>query len=165
MKLYEAMNSRRSVRKYKPDPVPRDTLEKIIAAAMSAPSGNNEQGWIFVAVDDRAMKGKIAEAAQWGRFIEEAGACVAIFCDRNAPCEVEDCSAATENLLLAAVAEGLGACWVNSYREEHAPAVEELLNCPYTHELVVLVAVGAPAGETPVPKKKTLEECLRWNGF
>lgn len=165
MKLYEAMNMRRSVRRFKTDPVPRDTLEKIVAAAMSAPTGNNAQGWMFVVVDDCETKRKIAAATQWGKYIAEAGACVAIFCDRNAPCVVEDCSAATENLMLAAVAEGLGTCWVNSYHIEHAPAVEKLLECPYTHELVVLVAVGVPAGETPVPKKKSLEECLRWNGF
>jgi nitroreductase len=165
MKLYEAMNKRRSVRKFKNDSIPKESLEKIVAAAMSAPSGNNTQGWVFVVVDDCDLKRKISNATQWGRHIADAGACVAIFCDRNAICLVEDCAAATENLMLAAVAEGLGTCWVNSHHMEHTAEVERLLSCPYTHELVVLVAVGVPAGETPVPKKKALEDVIRWNGF
>jgi nitroreductase len=80
-------------------------------------------------------------------------------------CVVEDSSAAVENILLAATAEGLGSCWVASYRNEHSEPVGRLLGCPASHELVALVAVGVPDGEPPKPDKKRLEEVLRWNGF
>lgn len=165
MNLYDAMKKRRSVRKFKPEPVSRETLAKLVEAAMLAPSGCNAQGWVFVVVDDPAMKAKVAEACKWGRFIGQAAACVAIFCDKTSICLVEDCAAATENLMLAAVAEGLGTCWVNSHKLPHAPVIEKLLGCPASHELAVLVAVGVPDGEPQKPDKKGIEEVLRWNRF
>lgn len=165
MHLYQAMKKRRSVRRFTLDAVPRRKLEKLVEAAILAPSGCNTQGWVFVVVDDPKTKGMIADVCKWGRFIKEAAACVAIFCDKSAPCVVEDCSAATENLMLAAVAEGLGTCWVNSHGLPHAADIERLLRCPESHELVVLAAVGVPEGETPAPDKKGIEEVLRWNRF
>lgn len=166
MDIYEAIARRRSVRKYKKgEALPRETLERLVDAGAKAPSGGNQQGWVFVAVDDPAVKAEIAEYAKYGRHIGDAGACIAIFCNRQALCIVEDCSAAAENIMLAAAAEGLGTCWVNSYHIGHAKEVERLLGCPPTHELVVLLAVGVPAGETPAPGKKRLEEVLRWNKF
>lgn len=165
MNLYDAMKKRRSVRRFTLDAVPRRKLEKLVSAAMLAPSGCNAQGWVFVVVDDRAVKQKVAEVCKWGRFIGEAAACIAIFCDKSSICLVEDCAAATENLMLAAVAEGLGTCWVNSHGLEHAPVIERLLGCPESHELAVLLAVGVPEGVTLAPEKKGIEEVLRWNRF
>ncbi len=165
MNLYDAMRKRRSVRKFKPEPVSRETLAKLVEAATLAPSGCNAQGWVFVVVDDPKMKAKVAQECKWGRFIGEAAACVAVFCDKSSICLIEDCSAATENMILAAVAEGLGTCWVNSHGLPHAPAIEKLLGCPASHELAVLLAVGVPDGEPQKPQKKALEEVLRWNRF
>lgn len=165
MELYGLMGKRRSVRKYSKDPVPRETLQKLIDAGIKAPTGCNHQGWVFVAVDDAAVKAKVAKLARYGRFIADAGACIAIFCDREAPCVVEDCSAATENIMLAAVNEGLGTCWIHSHGQSHAAAVEKLLGCPATHELVVLMAVGVPEEVPASPEKKSLTEVLRWNRF
>jgi nitroreductase len=165
MDIFDAIAKRRSVRKYKGGAIPRATLEKLIQAGAMAPSGCNQQGWVFVAVDDPAIREQIAKMAGNGRFIAQAGACIAIFCDRQSLCIVEDCSAATENIMLAATAEGLGTCWVNSHGLGHAAGVEKLLGCPPTHELVVLMAVGVPDGKTPAPQKKALSEVLRWNQF
>lgn len=165
MTLRDAMENRRSVRRYRPDAVPRETLERLVSAAILAPSGCNAQGWVFVVVDDPETKGRVAAATQYGRFIADAGACVAVFCDRRSPCAVEDCAAATENMMLAAVEEGLGTCWVHSHGVGHATAVEKLLDCPPTHELMVLMAVGVPEGTPVKPVKKALGEVLRWNGF
>jgi nitroreductase len=165
MDLYDAMKKRRSVRKFRAEAVSRETLEKLVAAAILAPSGCNAQGWVFVVVDDPSARRKIAAACKWGRFIGDAAACVAVFCDKTTLCLVEDCAAATENLMLAAVAEGLGTCWVNSHKLPHAPAIERLLGCPESHELAVLIAVGVPEEIPASPEKKPLGAVLRWNKF
>lgn len=165
MYIYEAIENRRSVRKYRKDCVLRETLERIVKAGTAAPTGGNQQGWVFVVVDDPAIKAKIADIAKYGRYIADAGACIAVFCDRQAMCVVEDCSAAVENMLLAATAEGLGSCWVAAYQNSNSEPVGRLLGCPASHELVALVAVGVPDGEPPKPNKKRLDEVLRWNGF
>jgi nitroreductase len=165
MDIYEAIEKRRSVRKYRKDAVPREALERLIKAGAAAPTGGNQQGWVFVVIDDEAVKAKVARIAKYGRYIADAGACVAVFCDKKAMCALEDCSAAVENILLAAVAEGLGACWVGSYQNENAEPVGKLLGCPASHELMALVAVGVPEGETPLPNKKKLYDVLRWNKF
>lgn len=165
MNLFDIMEKRRSVRRYWPDPVPRAKLEKLIEAAMLAPTGFNKQGWVFVAVDDPATKKQVADACKWGGFIAQAGACIAIFYDKSSSLLVEDSAAAAENIILAAVAEGLGTCWVNSHHLEHAAEIERLLGCPQTHELTVLLAVGVPDGKTDKPSKKFIAEVLRWNKF
>ena len=89
MTLYEAMDARRSVRRFKTDPIPRATLTKLIQYAAKAPSGCNDQGWVFVVVDDLATKAKVADITEWGKFIADAGACIAIFCDKEATCVVD----------------------------------------------------------------------------
>ncbi len=165
MDLYALMARRRSVRRYKKEPVPRETLERLVDAATKAPSGCNQQGWVFVVADDPAVKAQIAKLARYGRFIADAGACIAIFCGKETLCLVEDCAAAAQNIMLAAVAEGLGTCWVNSHGLPHSAGVEKLLGCPPTHELAVLLAVGVPEEIPASPHKKPLEEVLRWNRF
>lgn len=163
--MYELMAKRRSVRRYKKERVPRETLAKLVDAGIKAPTGCNQQGWVFVAVDDPEIKAEVAKLTRYGRFIADAGACIAIFCDRNTLCLVEDCAAATQNIMLAAVAEGLGTCWVNSHGLPHAAGVEKLLGCPPSHKLVVLMAVGVPEEIPASPEKKPLADVLRWNRF
>ena len=165
MDIYQAIEARRSVREYQNSPIPRKTLQKIIECGPKAPSGMNDQGWIFVVVDDPALKAKVAENAPYGRFILDAGACVVIFCDKEACAPVEDCSAAVQNIMLAAVAEGLGTCWVGSHQNDTSRGLEEALGCPDTHEVVALVALGLPAAVPPAPEKKAMNEVIRWNGF
>ncbi len=165
MTVYEAAEARRSVRKYRGTPIPRPTLQKIVECGPKAPSGMNDQGWVFVIVDDITMKNAVAAASPYGGHIADAGACVAIFCRKDVCTPVEDCCAAAENIILAATAEGLGTCWINSYRKENAKVIQSLLGCPDTHELVVLMALGVPAEVPPSPNKKPMEEVIHWNEF
>ena len=158
------MKSRRSIRRYEPRPVPREALLEILDCARLAPSGYNLQHWRFVCVTDAAVKGRIAAAALYGRFINEAGACIAVLGERDAECLVEDCCAATENIIIAAQAFGLGTCWVNSLRKEHSADVKRILEVPEGYELVSLITVGYPA-ECPTAAKKTLDEVTRWEKF
>ena len=82
MNLYEAITARRSVRRYRRDPVSREVLQKLVEAGAAAPTGGNKQGWVFVAVDDPDVKAGVANIAQYGRFIADAGACIAVFCNK-----------------------------------------------------------------------------------
>lgn len=162
----EVIKSRVSVRKYEPKPIPREALEDIIDCARLAPSGRNEQAWAFVVTTQPELLGKLADLCRYGRFIREAGACVSVFCRKDALCQVEDACAATENIIIAAQAHGLGTCWVNSHRKSHSAEVEELLGCPEGQELVTMLSVGYPVAAEIVRKpKKQLGEVLRWETF
>jgi nitroreductase len=165
MEFYEVLQSRRSVRQYKNQKVDRKVLEKLIDSARIAPSGVNRQEWKFVVVDDEDLKGKIAEACDYGKFIAQASVCIAVCSHTGAVTPVEDCAAACENIMLSAVAEGLGTCWVGSRNNKHTETVEALIRCPQGWELMALLAVGVPQEALP-PRadKKRLEDVLVWNG-
>lgn len=165
MDLISVIKSRRSVRKYLDKEIPREILEDIVDCGRLAPSGYNKQPWIFVVVVDKEIKEKIASASTSGKFIKDAGACIAVFCEKTAETALEDACAATENMIISAQAYGLGTCWVNTYKKSHSPKIKEILNCPEDMELMTLIAVGYPSEEPKNPPKKNLDEVLRWNSF
>lgn len=166
MDALEAIKTRTSVRAFLPDPLPEGALEELVDCARLAPTGYNRQAWAFVAVTEPGRRAEIAAAARYGRFIAEAPACIAVLFGKDAITPLEDACAATENILVAARALGLGACWVNSHRKEHSERVKELLRCPPDYELAALVAVGRPAPATPRDRaKKPLSEVLRRETF
>ena len=164
MDVLDAIKSRVSIRRYKNIPVTKEVLSDIVDCARLAPSGYNHQSWIFVVVTDSNIKGSIAEAAQWGRFIKDAGACIAVFCKVGEETMVEDGCAATENMIIAARAYDLGTCWVNSYKKSHSEKVKTILKCPAGYELITLLAIGYHEQQKS-PPKKPLEEVIRWDGF
>lgn len=165
MDAIEAIKSRRSVRRYSAIPIQDEVLEDIIDCARLAPTGHNEQPWVFIAITDPAVRARIAKEAKKGRFIADAPACVAIFCRPDASTPLEDASAAAENIMIAARACGIGSCWVNSHRVEHTAAVGALLGCPRDMELMVLIALGYPEEEVSQRDKKSLQEVMYWQGF
>lgn len=163
----KVIKSRRSVRKYIDKEIPEVILKEIIDCARLAPSGNNRQPWMFLVITDWEKKEKIASLARYGKFIKEAGACIGVFVDESATTTpLLDAAAATENIMLAATALGLGTCWVSSYKREHSEEVKKLVNCPPNMELAALISVGYYDESTVgMPKKKELDEVLRWNTF
>lgn len=164
MDTLEAIRSRRSVRKYKSQTVPREYIEKIIDAARLAPSARNIQPWCFVVITDYNMRSKIADLTDYGKFIKEAAVCIAVLCE-DTKYYLEDGCAATENILLAATALGLGSCWVAGDKKPYAPKIVELIGAPKNYKLVSLIALGYPADDKPRPPKKDLESVLRWERF
>lgn len=164
MDAIEALKTRCSIRSYEDRPVPRELIEQVIDTARFAPSGRDTQPWEFVVVTDAAARKRIAELAPHGSFIAQSGACVAVF-SRDVEFCREDGSAATENILVAARALGLGTCWVAGYKKPHSEPVAELLGAPEGVILIALVALGYPA-ERPGPRKKrALDEVLHWERF
>jgi len=164
MDTIEVIKTRRSIRRYLDKEIPEDILMDILDCARLAPSGHNVQPWRFVVVTDREIKERLTQITRYGKFIKDAYAIVAVFCEKDAPCVFEDASAATENIILAAWNYGIGSCWIGSYKGDHSKETEKLLNCPDTHELVTMVTLGYP-DEKPVRKKKSLEEVVSFNTF
>lgn len=165
MDAIEAIKARRSVRRYLNEGIPKEDLLTILDCGRLAPSGCNEQPYIFVVVDDTLKLSAMAELCRHGRFLAEAGCAVAVFIQPEYITPFEDACAATENMMIAAAALGYGTCWVNSHRLEHSADIERLLNCPPSYELATLFSLGHPA-YTPRPiEKKPLEVLVRYNGF
>jgi nitroreductase len=151
------IKQRRSVRKYGSQPVEDRVVRDILDCARLAATANNKQPWLFGAVSDGVLRSRIADLTDHGKFIRTAPLCVAVFCRTDEKYYLEDGSAATQNILVAAAAHGLGSCWVAGDKKAYGPGVCALLGVPAGYGLVSLVAVGVPA-ETPVPRKKDLSE-------
>ena len=159
-----AIKTRCSVRKFSPQPVTRAQLETLVEAGRLAPTARNVQPWEFVAVTTRPALTPLANLTDTGGFIAAAAACVAVFC-QDTKYYLEDGCAATENILLAAAAQGLGACWVAGDKKPYAPAIARLLGAPAGCKLVALIALGYPAGAVQPPPKRALAGLLHWEKF
>jgi nitroreductase len=159
----EAMRTRRSIRSYTPHPVDRAIIEEIVDCARLAPTAMNDQPWEFVVVTGKQALASIPPLLGHAEFIANAAFCVLVLA-RPSTCAVEDCCAATENLLLATVAHGLGACWVAGAPQPYAPAVARAFGAPPTLTLISIVSVGHPA-ESPSVEKRPLPGLLHWEHF
>jgi nitroreductase len=156
--------TRHSTRSYGARPVPKEVLEQIVDAGRRAATARNEQPWEFIVVTQPGTRRRIAELADYGRFIAQAPACVAVFC-KDTKYYLEDGSAATQNMLLAATALGVQSCWVAGDKKPYCGAIANLLGVPAGYKLVSLVALGyaeKPGGPTP---KRELGEVLHWEKF
>lgn len=157
----ENIMTRTSIRDYEDRAVEDDKLELILRAAMAAPSAGNKQPWRFVVVKDKAVLSALSAKFQTMKMVEKAPLAVVVCGDTTQifPGEgrdywVEDASAATENLLLAAHAQGLGAVWCGVYPlSERVRYVQELLQLPDHIVPLNVVPMGYPA-EDPAPKDK-----------
>lgn len=161
MEALEAISARHSTRSFLPDPLPRPLIERIVDAARLAATAENAQPWEFVAITDAATRRAIAALADYGRFLAEAPVCVAVFC-RDSKYYLEDGSAATENLLVAAAALGVQSCWVAGDKKPYCEAVLEALGAPAGHRLVSLVALGREKDRAERAPKRALEDVLHW---
>jgi len=163
MDAIEVLKTRRSVRAFTPQPVPREVIEEIIDCGRLAASANNVQPWEFVVVTDAALRRRLGEATDHGKFIADSPVCVVVLC-RETKYYLEDGSAATQNILLAARAYGLGSCWVAGDKKPYAPAICRLLGAPEGSKLVSMVALGYPA-EHPEKPKRPVSDVLHWERY
>ncbi len=158
-----ALRTRRSIRRYQDRPVPREDLEILVDCAHLAATARGVQPWEFVVVTDAAMRVRLAAITEYGKFIAQAPAAVVVFC-RDTKYYLEDGCNATENLLIAATALGLGSCWVAGDKKPYADDIRDMLGAPAEYRLIAIVAVGY-AAEAPTPMKRTLHEVLHWERF
>ncbi len=163
MDALEALKTRRSVRSYKPDAVPKEIINDILDCGRLAATARNEQPWEFVVVTDAAMRKRIAETTDYGKFIADAPVCIVVLSE-DSKYYLEDGSAATQNILVAARAHGLGSCWVAGDKKTYAPDICGLVNAPTGFRLVSLIALGYPQ-QAGAPSKRTLNEVVHWETF
>jgi nitroreductase len=162
----EVLKIRRSVRAFSDKALAPELIENIVDSARFAATARNEQPWEFVAICDQKVLMAIAGLADNGKFIAQAKACIAVFC-RDTKYYLEDGCAATENILLAATALGVGSCWVAGDKKPYSSNVSVLLKAPASLKLVSLVALGWPKekdGFSPA-EKRPLKDVLHWEGF
>lgn len=139
--------ARRSVRRYADKPVSDADLRALLEAGMAAPSANNRRPWHFVAVRDRAVLEALAAAHPYGTMIAGAGLGIAVCGDPGvAGSWVVDCSAATENILVAAAGLGLGGVWLGVHGDAaRENALRTVLGIPETIRILSLLSIGHPA--------------------
>ena len=146
--------TRRSIRQYTDQPVPEELVTELLRAAMAAPSAKNQQPWHFVVVRDKRQLESIAQSTPYSGMTRDAQLAVVVCAapdDRDPGYWPQDCSAATENLLIAANALGLGAVWLGFYPlPERVEKLRELLGAPEHIVPFSVVPIGYP-GEHPVP--------------
>lgn len=169
----ECIMTRTSVRQYQPDrTVSSDTIDTLLRAAMSAPTAVNKQPWAFVVLDTREQLDSLAEVLPYAKMLTHAPLAIVTCGDMTKAIEgegrdfwIQDVSAATENLLLAAHAMGLGAVWTGVYpTADRTQAVQERLGLPATVIPLAVVPIGYPATDNE-PKDKYKPENIhfgRW---
>lgn len=146
--------TRHSVRKYRNLAVPPIMLDELLKAAQSAPSAGNQKPWHFVIIDDRKVLDGIAEVHPYAQMLRTAPAAILICGEERLEkfkgFWVQDCSAATQNLLIAANSLDLGGVWVGVYPiEERVVALRKLLGIPSEVTPFSLVPIGFPDDDTP----------------
>ena len=158
MQTFEAIFTRKSIREYKPQPVPDELVQEILEAAMQAPSAGNQQPWHFIVVTDRKQMDALADAMPFGKMLHSAPLGIVVCADMKLEKYrgfwVQDCSNATMNLLLAAHDRGLGAVWVGVYPvEDRVANLKQILGLPDSVIPLCVVPLGYPAS-TPEPAEK-----------
>lgn len=164
MDAEELLTTRRSIRKYKKKEIPQQELIKIAEIARLAPSARNIQPWKLVVIKNKETLKKLAKiTSPNGDFLKQATAAVVVLCE-DTKYYLEDGSAVTTYLLLAAWSRGIGSCWIAGDKKPYAEEVKKMLGAPQNYKLVSIVALGYP-DEKPVKQKKSLDEVLVWESF
>lgn len=161
MEFDEVIKKRRSIRRYKDTPVPREKILKMLEAARVAPSASNREPWHFIVVEDKETIKKLAKS-DWAA---EAPVMIVGLADQAASPNwcINDLGIALEHIVLAATNLGLGTCWMGQTGREEM--IRNLLDIPDNFKVVAVVPVGVP-DETPSPKeRKSLDDIVSWEKY
>ena len=166
MDVYQCIRSRRTVRDYKPDPIPPEVVRKILQAGRWAPSSTNTQKWHFIVIQDRDTLAALGTIATQGPFIGQSPLAIVVVMD-NAPRPQLDAGRALQQMELMAWAEGVGMCFVGVREADQQQAVKELLNIPESLELITILPFGyrAEGSKGPGTPRKAIEEIAHWERF
>ena len=174
METIEAIRWRRSIRRFKADPVDLDLLKEVIAAAYSAPSAHGNRPWHIVVARDENLRKQLSETHQWSAMLANAPVALVMCADRTPTMSelfwIEDTAAATENLMLAACDRGLGTCWiaVRGVERDDGTAedyVRKVLGIPDNIGVLCLVALGYPEVKAAPHRVQILEGRLHFGRF
>jgi nitroreductase len=169
MEFMDVIRKRRSIRRYKPDPVPEEEIKYIMEAARLAPSWANTQCWHFVVVTDPVIKEKLGQAGNGNKWMTRAPVIIVACADPEKPGMRDDLAnylvdmgIVVEHLILAAADRGLGTCWIGAFRED---MVKEALGVPDNIRVVECIPIGYPAQDPPPRGRKSLEEVFSYNHY
>lgn len=171
MSILKVIKERRSVRGYRPDPIPEEVLLRVLDAARFSPSGKNLQPWKFILVREETLKQRLVEASGSQSFIAEAPI-VIVACGFPDRCYSRmgnymkswpvDVAIAVEHLILQAQEEGLGTCWIGAFEERE---IKSILNIPNGVRVLALTPLGY-SDENPASRgRKSLEEIVSYDSF
>jgi nitroreductase len=162
MEVFKAIEKRRSIRKFKPEPVEEGDLRKILEAGRLAPSGGNRQPWYFIVVRDMETKRALSIAANNQKFIADAGAVIVALGDSSdSPTKppyipyLQDPMIAIEHMVLAATALGYGTCWIGAFNEKE---IKRILKIPESLAVIALLPMGVPDESPPPRPRKAFNE-------
>ncbi len=170
MELREAIEGRASVRAFTSEDVPEETVERLLRAAVRAPTAGNLQPWRFYVVRDPGVKRSLAAAAGGQAFVGQAPVVIVVAAEPGASAQgygsrgenlyaIQDTAAAVQNILLSAVDEGLGACWVGAFSER---AAAEALSLPSGIRPLAMLPVGHPAGRVRPTRREPHERYTKY---
>ncbi len=168
METSDCIMTRASVRSYKPDDIPEDTVKEILEAAIQAPCAGNIQEWEFVVVRNPGNRKRLAQAAFEQNVVSDAPVVIVVCANireiGNAYGErgenvysIQDTAAATQNLMLSAWDKGIGSCWIGSFNEKQ---VKDILVLPGHVRPLAIIPLGYPASEPSKPARKPLEKTV-----
>ena len=173
MELQEAIKGRRSIRNFKKQNIPEETITQLVEAASYAPSAGNIQPWQFIIIRNPTIKKKLAESALNQAHIKQAPIVIVVCADEKRSSMgygtrgktlycLQDTAAATQNILLTAHSLGLGTCWVGAFNEDDA---REAVNAPEGVRPVAMIPVGIPDGNPKQRSRKLLSQITHYDSF
>ena len=152
MEVFDAIRTRRSIRKYKSEPIPDEKLRNILEAARLAPSAGNRQPWRFIVIQNIDRKKALAKVVNNQTFLIDASAIIVAIGDPEVSARwyEKDPMIALEHIVLAATALDYGTCWIGAFDED---AIKHLLKIPANVKVIALLPIGIP-DETPAPRPR-----------
>lgn len=157
MDAIKAIITRRSIRKYKNKPIDKKLIMKLIKIGMTAPSAGNEQPWHYIIIDDSEILNKITKFHPHSKMLEQAYCAILVcfdkYLEKHKDMSVQDCSASTQNIMIAANSFGIGSVWLGVFpREERIIGIKKLFKLPENIMPFSIISMGYPA------EKKEIED-------
>ncbi|MEW5759371.1 MAG: nitroreductase family protein [Candidatus Thermoplasmatota archaeon] len=157
-----AIESRRSIRRYKQESIPNEKLNKLLEAARLAPSAGNRQPWELIVVTNKETLKKLPRACKDQKFVSECSVFIAGIGDPQQKWYQVDLAIAFEHIALAAVELGLGSCWIGAFYEEE---IKQILSVPENKAVVACMTIGIPAESPEARPRKSIKELVHWERY
>ena len=168
MEIFDCIKARRSIRSYLDQSIDKSDIEKIIEAAIWAPSGKNGQPWKFRAITDKGLIVQISDMSVHGKWMKSAPCFICVFLDKeksyNYLRDVQSCGAAIQNLLLCAQSMGISSCWTGEILGKSDRMAELLKYKESRYELMAIVTLGYTADRAFNPGRRDVESFLFESG-
>jgi nitroreductase len=162
MEVFEAIKSRRSIRKYKNELITEEKIGKLLEAARLAPSAANKQNWKFIVISNDVIKKRLVAACNNQSFVSTASHIITGVVDPALKWHQVDLAIAFEHIVLEAVELGLGTCWIGAFNEED---VKKILNIPQDKKVVALLTVGYPDELPSTRPRKEIKEIVAFDEY